>query len=67
MPSRLASEGVGALVISADGKHIDGITSERDIFRCLQPAGIVSIQDVIKLCLDELQLEAEAMRACVGS
>ena len=30
---------VGALVVSADGKRIDGIVSERDIVRCLASHG----------------------------
>jgi CBS domain-containing protein len=36
---RLARHGVGALVVSSDGEHIDGIVSERDIVRGLQSAG----------------------------
>jgi CBS domain-containing protein len=31
----LGAHGVGALVVSSDGKHIDGIISERDIVRGL--------------------------------
>jgi CBS domain-containing protein len=31
----LREHGVGALVVSSDGKHIDGIVSERDIVRGL--------------------------------
>ena len=31
----LARHGIGALVVSADGDHIDGIISERDIVRRL--------------------------------
>ncbi|MDA8313807.1 MAG: CBS domain-containing protein [Acidimicrobiales bacterium] len=31
----LARHGIGALVVSADGEHIDGIVSERDIVRHL--------------------------------
>ena len=31
----LAEHNVGALVVSGDGKHLDGIVSERDIVRCL--------------------------------
>ena len=31
----LRAHGVGALVVSSDGKHIDGIISERDIVRGL--------------------------------
>ena len=32
---RLRSHGIGALVVSSDGAHIDGIVSERDIVRGL--------------------------------
>ncbi|MDA8073813.1 MAG: CBS domain-containing protein [Actinomycetota bacterium] len=31
----LARHGIGALVVSADGEHIDGILSERDVVRHL--------------------------------
>lgn len=33
--AQLARHGVGALVVSSDGKHIEGIVSERDIVRHL--------------------------------
>ena len=33
--AELAKHGIGALVVSADGEHIDGILSERDIVRHL--------------------------------
>ena len=33
--SLLAEHGVGALVVSADGRHIEGIVSERDIVRAM--------------------------------
>ena len=35
----LSSQGVGALVVSSDGKTIDGIISERDIVRGLAELG----------------------------
>lgn len=31
----LAERGIGAVVVSADGRHIDGIVSERDIVRAM--------------------------------
>lgn len=37
--AELAAHGVGALVVSDDGEHIDGIVSERDIVRSLDGAG----------------------------
>ena len=33
--TQLRSYGIGALVVSSDGAHIDGIVSERDIVRAL--------------------------------
>lgn len=36
---KLAEHGVGALVVSADGAHIDGIVSERDVVRHLHLVG----------------------------
>jgi CBS domain-containing protein len=35
----LATNGVGALVVSADGQTVDGIVSERDVVRRLQRFG----------------------------
>ncbi len=113
----LELEDVGALVISADGKNIDGIITERDVVRGLQKygadvlehtvsdlmttdvitctaddavigvmalmddrnirhvpvvdngklAGIVSIMDIVKLRLNEVQNEAEAMRSYISN
>ncbi len=36
---RMALERIGALVVSNDGQHIDGILSERDIVRALSHEG----------------------------
>ena len=108
----LALHGVGALVVSDDGVHVDGIVSERDIVRALASngadvliwpvrdimtadvvtcdrgtpidvlaalmteqrirhvpvvadgvlAGIVSIGDVVKVRITELETETQAMR-----
>jgi len=33
--AELRTHGIGALVVSSDGRHIDGIISERDIVRAL--------------------------------
>nr|WP_239521928.1 CBS domain-containing protein [Geodermatophilus sabuli] len=35
----LAEHGVGALVVSADGRTVDGIVSERDVVRALHERG----------------------------
>jgi CBS domain-containing protein len=37
--ARLRDLGIGALVVSADGRHIDGIVSERDVVRALASHG----------------------------
>ena len=37
--SALARHGVGALVVSDDGRHVDGIVSERDVVRALAGSG----------------------------
>jgi CBS domain-containing protein len=37
--AQLAEHRIGALVVSADGKHVDGIVSERDVVRRLQEVG----------------------------
>jgi CBS domain-containing protein len=36
---QLRDQGIGALVVSADGAHIDGIVSERDVVRALADHG----------------------------
>ena len=35
----LASHGIGALIVSEDGEHIEGIVSERDVVRGLASSG----------------------------
>lgn len=35
----LAVHGIGAVVVSGDGRHIDGVLSERDVVRALARAG----------------------------
>lgn len=111
----LAEEDIGALVVSDDGKHLDGIISERNIVRELarsgsdvldrsisalmtrevftctgderiagimalmtkrhirhvpvmadgQLRGIITIGDVVKSRLDEVQAEADTMRTYI--
>lgn len=112
----LKKNGIGALVVSADGDRVDGILSERDIVRALDErgsglleapvsglmtstvktcapddgiealmtemtrsrirhlpvvddgrlSGIISIGDVVKARLEELEAEASALRDYVG-
>jgi CBS domain-containing protein len=37
--AQLRDRGIGALVVSGDGRHIDGIISERDVVRALAAHG----------------------------
>ncbi len=37
--AKLAEHGIGACVVSADGTHVDGIVSERDVVRHLHSSG----------------------------
>ena len=39
--------GIGALVVSADGAHIDGIVSERDVVRALHRRGPSVLEDPV--------------------
>jgi CBS domain-containing protein len=44
---QLAQLGIGALVVSADGKRIDGIVSERDVARGLHERGAGLLTDPV--------------------
>ena len=43
----LAEHGVGALVVSADGRSVDGIVSERDVVRALHERGAGLLDDPV--------------------
>jgi CBS domain-containing protein len=43
----LAERGVGALVVSADGRRVDGIVSERDVARALHERGAGLLTDPV--------------------
>jgi CBS domain-containing protein len=43
----LAQHGVGALVVSADGRSIDGIVSERDVVRALHERGAALLAEPV--------------------
>jgi CBS domain-containing protein len=45
--SAMAEHGVGALVVSADGSHIDGIVSERDVVRHLHRVGAALLTEPV--------------------
>ena len=114
--AELAGRRIGALVVSADGKSVDGIISERDIVRAVAEAGtealgkpvstamtrdvftcsrhdsieelmatmsknrfrhlpvteddklcgMISIGDVVKYRLEEVEYEAEALRGFIA-
>ncbi len=38
---KLATMGIGALVVSSDGRHVDGIVNERDVVRGLNRHGVM--------------------------
>jgi CBS domain-containing protein len=54
----LRDQKLGALVVSADGRHIDGILSERDVVRRLADVGT----DVLTLAVSELM--TSTVRTC---
>ena len=43
----LAEHGIGALVVSADGRSVDGIVSERDVVRALHQRGAGLLADPV--------------------
>lgn len=43
----LAERGIGALVVSADGRGVDGIVSERDVVRALHRRGAELLADPV--------------------
>lgn len=43
----LAERGIGALVVSADGRGVDGIVSERDVVRALHRRGAELLGDPV--------------------
>jgi CBS domain-containing protein len=43
----LAEHGVGALVVTGDGEHIDGIVSERDVVRALHHRGTPVLDETV--------------------
>jgi CBS domain-containing protein len=45
---KLAEHRVGALVVSTDGAHIDGIVSERDVVRHLQRVGARLLDEPVR-------------------
>ncbi len=62
---RLAELRIGAMVVSADGQHIDGIVSERDIVRALRTdGGLPSFRESRLIHLDKVSV-GEIMTADV--
>ena len=68
--SALRTHGIGALVVSDDGAHIDGIVSERDVVRALsadrpglldEPVRVI-MTDLVVTCRPEDEVES-LMRA----
>lgn len=49
--AELANNGVGALVVSADGHRVDGIVSERDVVRALHRLGAGILAEPVRLIM----------------
>jgi CBS domain-containing protein len=63
--AKLAEHNIGALIVSSDGKSLDGIVSERDVVRRLHSDGTVInnvvsaiMTDVVETCAPEDDLDA---------
>lgn len=54
----LDEHGVGALVVSRDGRHPDGIVSERDIVRQLHARGVAVLESPVAELMSEKVLTA---------
>lgn len=57
----LAEHNIGAVVVSTDGRHIDGIVSERDVVRRLASAG----SSVLDAAVSEIM--TKTVKTCVPS
>lgn len=57
----LAEHNIGAVVVSNDGRHIDGIVSERDVVRRLASAG----SSVLDAAVSEIM--TKTVKTCVPS
>ena len=56
----LAEHRIGAMVVSADGTHIDGIVSERDIVRALRSdGGLPSFRESRLIQLDRVTVSRD--------
>lgn len=45
---KMSEHGVGALIVSADGQHIDGIISERDVMRQIATGGTSTLDAAVE-------------------
>ncbi|MFV0407626.1 MAG: CBS domain-containing protein [Propioniciclava sp.] len=71
--SLMSSNGIGAVVVSTDGHHIDGIVSERDIVRGLAEQGAAVAEATVRSLMtddvvtgspeDEIEATAATMTA----
>lgn len=53
--SMLARHGVGALVVSPDGRRIEGIVSERDVVRAMAQRPDVLTEQVVSIMTSDVQ------------
>ena len=61
----LTAKRIGALVVSADGEHIDGIVSERDIVRKLASSGPAILDGPVSAIMTAKVTVADLMTADV--
>ena len=48
----LAEHNIGAVVVSTDGRHLEGIVSERDVVRALFTQGAQALDQTVALARD---------------
>lgn len=61
---QLARFSVGALVVSSDGQHIEGIVSERDVVRHLNDDGVeLSLSTVRSIMSTDVKTCSPAMKS----
>lgn len=55
----LAENGIGAVVVTADGKTIAGIASERDVVRALKTTGVAILDSPVSAIMTALTASCE--------
>ncbi len=59
----LAEHGIGAAIVSADGRSVDGIVSERDVVRALAARGSDVLEESVQaICTTQVQTATPGTR-----